>query len=192
MNPIQVYMPAGEARESRMRAAIESDKHGRFAWAGNSSELPGDVRFCLVYEKTTCVEDSIGCQAFPKTTVTKILDIELKDFTGDGNSDYLSSILNGHLWDQVTRATGPYVIAVLGDDADISSAIRKAASRNHRMDPKKLMQYYEMVEGFEANSIARGVQVWRLKTDPMKRLLLRARKILAGCDLSPACLGYRQ
>ena len=188
MTPIQVFMPAGEAREARMRAAIEADKQGRFAWGGNSSDLPGDVRFkrcfpcpvCNLSEDTKCS----NCEDFGLKLANSILDVELKDFTGEGNSDYLASILNGHLWDQVTRAKGPYVVAVLGDDNDVGAAIRKAASRNHRMDPKKLMQYYEMVEGFEANCIACGVQVWRLKTDPFRRLLLRARKILEGGDLS--------
>lgn len=193
MTPIQVFMPAGEAREARMRAAIEADKQGRFQWGGHSSDLPGDVRFSLkcdsireenfgpMYEYGEYMGDLI--KTFPEE-ITKTLDIEIKDFSEDGNSDYLASILNGHLWDQVTRATGPYVIVVLGDDNDVGAAIRKAASRNHRMDPKKLMQYYEMVEGFEANCIASGVQVWRLKTDPFRRLLLRARKILEGGDLS--------
>ena len=193
MTPIQVYMPAGEAREARMRAAIEADKQGRFQWGGNSSDLPGDVRFSLkcdsireenfgpMYEYGEYMGDLI--KTFPEE-ITKTLDVEIKDFTGEGNSDYLASILNGHLWDQVTKAKGPYVVAVLGDDNDVGAAIRKAASRNHRMDPKKLMQYYEMVEGFEANCIACGVQVWRLKTDPFKRLLLRARKILEGGNLS--------
>ena len=193
MTPVQVYMPAGEAREGKIRAAIEADKQGRFAWGGHSSDLPGDVRFSLkcdsireenfgpMYEYGEYMGDLI--KTFPEE-ITKTLDVEIKDFTGEGNSDYLASILNGHLWDQVTRATGPYVVCVLGDDNDVGAAIRKAASRNHRMDPKKLMQYYEMVEGFEANCIARGAQVWRLKTDPMKRLLLRARKILEGGNLS--------
>ena len=76
------------------------------------------------------------------------------------------------------------MIAVFGDDNDVGTAIRKAASRKHRMDPKKLMQYYEMVEGFEANAIALGIQVWRLKTDPYGRILHRVRKLLEGGDLS--------
>jgi len=178
-------MPAGEAREGKLRAAIEADKQGRFAWAGNASGLPGDVRFCLHIECENFAKDS-HCEPCDRGPCVRDyrLDVELKDFTGEGNSDYLSSILNGHLWDQVTKAKGPYVIVVMGDDNDVGDAIRKAASRNHRMDPKKLMQYYEMVEGFEANCIACGVQVWRLKTDPFRRLLLRARKILEGGNLS--------
>jgi hypothetical protein len=46
------------------------------------------------------------------------------------------------------------------------------------------MGYFRMVEGFEANAIALNIQVWRLKTDPYKRMLLRVRKILEGGDLS--------
>jgi hypothetical protein len=41
-----------------------------------------------------------------------------------------------------------------------------------------------MVEGFEANCIGVGIPVWRLKTDPYGRILLRVRKILEGGDLS--------
>lgn len=186
---IVVYMPSGEAREEKMRAAIEADKQGRFAWGGNASDLPGDVRFCLDYEKTTCVEDSIGCQAFPKTTVTKILDVEIKDFTGEGNSDYLSSILNGHLWDQVTRATGPYVIVVLGDDHDIQAAIRKAAGHGEKgkrgaFDIEKFSQYSALVDGFEANCEGEHIRIFKLGYNQFPRLLLRARKILEGGNLS--------
>lgn len=182
MTPIQVFMPAGEAREGKLRAAIEADKQGRFQWGGNMAGLVGDAHFFLEWQES-------DAEQYPTMGAGDGwgLDVEIKDFTGEGNSDYLASILNGHLWDQVTRATGPYVVCVLGDDNDVGAAIRKAASRNHRMDPKKLMQYYEMVEGFEANCIARGVQVWRLKTDPFRRLLLRARKILEGGDLSGFC-----
>lgn len=114
------------------------------------------------------------------------MHIELKDFTGDDNSDYLSSILNGHLWEQVLAARElqqPFALVVLGDDNDVGAAIRAAANRKHKMDVEKLMEYYRMVEGFEANCIALGAHVWRLKTDPYKRLLLRVRKILEGGNL---------
>lgn len=328
MTPIQVYMPAGEAREGKLRAAIEADKQGRFAWGGHSSDLPGDVRFefqppCEItpvcctgttIELTTGGAAMIDEEDFPmlasfhwslhsdgyavasrgrnlmhrmilnaptgmdvdhinrnrldnrkvnlrlvsrsenmrnagphadnksgyrgvswfardskwkaqisiagknrhigyfKTkeeaalaynraakenfgnvamlnNVKKYLDVEIKDFTGEGNSDYLASILNGHLWDQVTRATGPYVIAVLGDDADISSAIRKAAGHGKKgkhgsFDLDKFAAYANMLDGFEANCLGRGIQVWHLGYNQFPRLLLRARKILEGGDLS--------
>ncbi len=117
----------------------------------------------------------------------KIFNVELKDFSEDDNSDYLSSILNGHLWEQclAARELGePMIIAVLGDDRDVNEAIKTAASRNHRVDAKKLFQYYQMVDGFEANCIGVGIPVWRLKTNPYGRILLRVRKILEGGDLS--------
>ena len=120
----------------------------------------------------------------------KSLHVELKDFSEDGNSDYLGSILNGHLWAQVLVAREmrePLIIVILGDDNDVGAAIRKASghgNRGHRFDPEKLMEYFRMVEGFEANCIALNIQVWRLKTDPYKRMLLRVRKMLEGGDLS--------
>lgn len=120
----------------------------------------------------------------------KVFHIEIKDFSEDGNSDYLSSVLSGHLYEQVLAARElqePLAAVVLGDDNDVGAAIRKAASRaqgGRRVDPDKLMEYYRMVEGFEANCIALGVPVWRLKTDPYKRMLLRVRKILEGGDLT--------
>jgi hypothetical protein len=115
------------------------------------------------------------------------LNIELKDFTGEGNSDYLSSILSGHLWEQclAAREIGePFVIVVLGDDKDIAEACKKAASRTHRLDVDKMLQYHTIVDGFEANCLGVGIQVWRLKTDPYARMLQRVRKILEGGDLS--------
>jgi hypothetical protein len=120
--------------------------------------------------------------------IRKTMHVELKDFSEDDNSDYLSSILSGHLYEQVLAARElgqPLAIVVLGDDNDVGAAIRKSASRQHgKMDVEKLLEYFRMVEGFEANCIALNVQVWRLKTDPYKRMLLRVRKILEGGDLS--------
>jgi len=157
-------------RADLIRKAIETDRH--FKEIPPDEPIPFDLEFWA--------EDNI----------TNAIHVELKDFSDAGNSDYLSSILSGHLYEQVLAARElgePFVIAVLGDDTDVGAAIRKAASRKHRMDPKKLMQYYEMVEGFEANCIGLGIPVWRLKTDPWKRLLLRVRKILEGGDLSGFC-----
>lgn len=194
MTHIQVYMPAGEAREAKMRAAIEADKQGRFVWGGNASDLPGDVRFRYqetFRERCNGIEnpDVVGFHRPREYPIggPKVLDVEIKDFSEKGNSDYLASILNGHLWEQclAARELGePMIIVVLGDDRDVNEAIKIAASRNHRVDAKKLFQYFQMVDGFEANCIGLGIQVWRLKTDPWKRLLLRVRKILEGGDIS--------
>ena len=153
-------------RADLIREAVQKDEH--FEEIPPIEPLPFDLEFWA--------EDNI----------TNAIHVELKDFSEAGNSDYLGSILNGHLWEQclAAREIGePFVIAVLGDDNDVGAAIRKAASRKHRMDPKKLMQYFELVEGFEANCLGCGVRVWRLKTDPYGRILLRVRKILEGGDL---------
>lgn len=124
--------------------------------------------------------------------ITKALHVELKDFTGQANSDYVNSIINGHLALQALAAREigePFVIAVLGDDHDIQAAIRKAAGHGEKgkhgaFDIKKFEQYSTLVDGFEANCIGAGIQVWHLGYNQFPRLLLRARKILEGGDLS--------
>lgn len=184
---IHVSIDSNEAMRPRaeaIRKAIASDPH--------FEEAPGDTPFDLrfeQYEECPNLNKGIDCEPCSRGPCIKNgrLHVEIKDFGQNNGSDYLSSILSGHLWEQCLAAReigGPFIIAVLGDDNDVGAAIRKAASRNHRVDPKKLMQYFEMVEGFEANCLGLGIQVWRLKTDPWGRLLLRVRKILEGGDLS--------
>jgi len=168
---------AARPRADLIREAIEKDEH--FEYNG-SSELPFDLRFVLRDEDP--IRETNLCNISEL-----VLHVEVKDFSEDHGSDYLSSIISGHLWEQclAARELGePVIIAVLGDDRDVNDAIKTAASRNHRVDAKKLFQYFQMVDGFEANCIGLGIQVWRLKTDPFRRLLLRARKILEGGDLS--------
>ena len=81
----------------------------------------------------------------------------------------------------------PLVIVILGDDQDVAKAIAKSVfSRGHSGNSaaEKIAEYSAMVDGFEANCIALGVPVWRLREAPFKRLLLRVRKLLEGGDLS--------
>lgn len=161
------------------KAVLEDD---RFEMR-DPADLPFDLRFSIRDEDP--IRETNLCNISEK-----VFHVELKDFSEDANSDYLSSILSGHLYEQILTARErqePVVVVVLGDDNDVGAAIQKAASRatrGNRVDPDKLMEYYRMVEGFEANCIALGVQVWRLKTDPWKRMLLRVRKILQGGDLT--------
>ena len=166
--PILVSMDPNEAARPRaelIREAVADDEHF-YSPIGEKASLPFDLRF---------IQEG------------KTPHIEIKDFSEEGNSDYLSSIISGHLWEQclAARELGePMIIAVLGDDRDVNEAIKTAASRNHRVDAKKMFQYFQMVDGFEANCIGLGIPVWRLKTDPWKRLLPRVRKILEGGDIS--------
>jgi hypothetical protein len=179
--PILVSVSSNEVarpRFQKIQAAIEADERFAFAPMGGYQEPLFDLKFTLA-------EEWIGDDPY-----VDFLDfhVELKDFSEDANSDYLSSILSGHLYEQVLagRERGEsFAIVVLGDDNDVGAAIRKAASRPHgKMDPEKLMEYFQMVEGFEANCIGMNIPVWRLKTDPYKRMLLRVRKILQGGDLT--------
>ena len=167
MSDIIVSIDSNEAMRPRaeaIRKAIASDPH--------FEEAPGDTPFDLRFEQ---YEEKRGT-----------LHVEIKDFGTNNGSDYLSSILSGHLWGQclAAREIGePLIIVVLGGDEEVNAACKAAASRNHRLDVDKMLKYFAMVDGFEANCISLGIQVWRLKTDPWGRLLLRVRKILEGGDL---------
>ena len=211
-SPILVSVSSNEfarPRFAKIKAAIEADERFAIAPMGGYPEPPFDLLFVSETECMQCHGEPLPEQpysgsnpAYFGTTerplcgyclanpgvIRRKMHVELKDFSEDAGSDYLASILNGHLWRQVlvARELGqPFAIVVLGDDNDIGAAIRKAASRQHgKTDVEKLMEYFSMVEGFEANCIGMNVQVWRLKTDPWKRMLLRVRKILEGGDLS--------
>ena len=175
--PILVSMDSNEAARPRadlIREAVEKDEHF-YSPIGDKSNLPFDMRFI---------------------SMTGTLHVELKDFTGGGNSDYLASILSGHLWEQclAAREIGePMIIAVLGDDHDIEKAIARAAgegrkgSKSRCFDIKKFEQYHAMVDGFESNCMGAGIQVWHLGYNQFPRLLLRVHKILEGGDLSGFC-----
>lgn len=175
---IHVSIDSNEAMRPRaeaIRKAIASDPH--FKEIPPVEPMPFDLEF------------------WPDDDITKALHVEIKDFGQNNGSDCLSSILSGHLWEQclAAREIGePFVIAVLGDDHDIQEAIRKAAGHEHRghkrgFDLKKFEQYYALVDGFESNCIGAGIQVWHLGYNQFPRLLLRARKILEGGDLSGFC-----
>ena len=190
----------GRQRAAKVEKAVLEDE--RFEMR-DPADLPFDLQFLLEQECPQChgvpypdEENDEGevcgvlCGICQHGIIRKTMHVELKDFSEDENSDYLASILSGHLYEQILAARErqkPVAVVVLGDDNDVGASIRKAAGRGnqgHRVDPDKLMEYYRMVEGFEANCIALGVQVWRLKTDPYKRMLLRVRKILEGGDLA--------
>jgi len=171
---IHASIDSNEAMRPRadlIREAVQKDEH--FEEIPPIEPLPFDLEFWA--------EDNI----------TNAIHVELKDFSDAGNSDYLSSILSGHLYEQVLAAREigePLIIAVLGDDHDIQEAIRKAAGHDHKghrrgFDLKKFEQYYAMVDGFESNCIGCGIQVWHLGYNQFPRLLLRVRKILEGGNL---------
>lgn len=172
-HPIFAYISSNEAarpRYDKIREALIKEDH--FSQDHKPYEPPFDLQFW---------QEGRGS-----------VHVELKDFSEDNNSDYLSSILSGHLWEQVTAARElgePFVLAVLGDDSDIQAAIRKAAGHSQKgkkqgFDLRKFEQYSALLDGFEANALGSGVQVWHLGYNQFPRLLLRVRKILEGGDLS--------
>ncbi len=169
--PILVSIDTNEAhrlRAWRIKKAIEADGHF-LLWKVES--LSHDIRF---------------------QWMDQILNVELKDFTDDHQSDYVASILNpeGRLYQQVLTGRelqDPLIIVVLGGDAEVASAIARAVSlRGFRGQEAedKIIEYTHMIESFEANCEGCNIRVWRLKENPYGRMLLRVRKILEGGDLS--------
>jgi hypothetical protein len=165
---IRIYVAPGEQnyeRFNQLNAAVSSQsEHFELLVCG---DLPFDIRF---------------------QQYDKILDIELKDISENDNSDYLSSVLSGHLYSQILEGrerSNPFALVVLGDDGDLQKCIKKAAAnKSHIFDFKKFTQYSSLLDAFEANCIGCGIQVWHLGYNQFPRLLLRVRKILEGGDLS--------
>ncbi|MFB3766588.1 MAG: hypothetical protein ACE14P_15270 [Methanotrichaceae archaeon] len=111
-SPILVSIDIDEARRPRamqIRRSIESDEHF-ILW--KVENLSHDIRF---------------------QWMDRTLNIELKDFTGDHQSDYVASIINpeGRLYQQVLAGRelqDPLIIIVLGGDSDVAPAIAKTVS----------------------------------------------------------------
>jgi len=181
---IHVTIDSNEAMRPRaelIRKAVASDPH--FEEIPPVEPMPFDLEF------------------WSEGDITKALHIEIKDFGQNNGSDYLSSILSGHLWEQcqAAREIGePFIIAVLGDDHDIQAAIRAAAGEGRKggngkrgkpacFDVDKFAQYSALVDGFEANCEGCQIRVIKLGYNQYPRLLLRARKVLEGGDLSGFC-----
>jgi hypothetical protein len=168
--PILASIDANEAHRLRARRfmkAIESDEHFRL---GKVENLSHDIRF---------------------QWKDRTLNVEIKDFTCDHQSDYVASILNaeGRLYQQVLTGReiqDPLIILVPGGDAEVASAIARMVFSRGFLGQKaeeKIIEYAHMVESFEANCEGCNVRIWRLKENPYARMLLRVRKILEGGDL---------
>ena len=170
-SPILATIDADEAhrpRAGRLARAIASDGHFLI---GKVENLSHDIRF---------------------QWMGHTLNVELKDFSSDGQSDYVDSIINseGRLYHQVLTARetkDPLVIVVLGGDTEVASAIaRNVFSRGFlgAEAEDKIIEYTHMVEVFEANCEGCNIRVWRMLDNPFGRLLQKVRKILQGGDFS--------
>ena len=169
--PILATIDADEAHRSRagrLARAIASDRHFLI---GKVENLSHDIRF---------------------QWMDHTLNVELKDFSSDGQSDYVNSIINseGRLYHQVLTAReteDPLVIVVLGGDTEVASAIdRSVFSRGFlgAEAEEKIIEYTQIVEVFEASCEGCNIRVWRMRDNPFGRLLQRVRKILQGGDFS--------
>ena len=189
---IHLSIDSNEAMRPRadlIRKAADTDD--RFCLSDGRFETPFDLRFDLEDVCEKYYED-VCCEPCSKGPCTKFdtMHIEIKDFSDEGNSDYLSSVLSGHLWEQclAARERGePMIIVVLGDDRKTQEAIRKAAAHPTKgtgFDMQKFLAYSSMVDGFEANCEGAHIRILHLGYNQFPRLLLRVRKILQGGDLS--------
>jgi len=120
---IAIQIDSNERGSDRANGLILAAAHDPRFSEPVFAELEVDVEFSLEVEKTICVEDSIGCQAFPSTSMTKRYMAELKE-----PADYVSSVLgkDGHLYQQylsMAEAGEPCMVLVLGSDGDVLRAI---------------------------------------------------------------------
>lgn len=159
----------GSKRATGLANAIARDKQKRFAPIEFSSDIPGDIQF----------RDG-----------DMVVNVELKDFTGNGNSDLLASINNGHLYLQTLklRAAGhPAEVDILGSEDDMDKAIHHTVkSRGLRGDEysRTVDTYENLVYDFEANCWGQNIGFRWLKRTPWRRILSSADKTLHGGDLS--------
>jgi len=114
MRAIQVWGDNNETTHGRLAELAEAvNEDSRFSLSGVKS-LVADLRF---------------------ETDDWAMNVELKDFTGDANSDFVSSILSGHGWKQcrdMRSAGDECCFLVLGTHKDLRAAILKAADLKHR------------------------------------------------------------
>jgi len=147
-------------RATAIQAAVERDE--RFVMNGFASQI-ADVRF---------------------TGGDGTFWVELKE-----PEDYLASVLNGHLFDQVMRireSGDPGMILVIGSDNQIGHVIIQNTTHRGRRGAKsaeKIKAYNNLIRDFEANAYALRVPVIRMHRSPCSRLLSIAHKVLTGADL---------
>ena len=120
---------------------------------------------------------------------SNIFNVELKE-----PADYVSSALgkDGHLYNQILtmrEAGHPCCIIVLGSDDDVSNACKEALRTRYRGQELsfQLGSYIDRIIDFEARCEALWCPVRRWKSQPWRRLLSTAHKVLMGADL----YGYR-
>lgn len=158
MDPITVYIDHNEyasPRAAKLEKAIAKDD--RFSLP-EAVELDVDLRFMAGW---------------------RAVRVELKE-----PADFVSSVLSGHLYDQVLtlRERGdPCFVVVLGDYAEAILNAACHAGRAHANENVK--SYSNRCRDFEANSYALGVPIFVWGDSPWPRLLSYAHKILAGPDL---------
>ena len=173
------------ANNSPNLATIDADEAHRLRAGRLAKSIASDGHFLL--GKVENLSHDIRFQWMGHT-----LNVELKDFSSDGQSDYVNSIVNseGRLYHQVLTAReteDPLIIVVLGGDIEVASAIERSVFARGFLSAKaedKITEYTHMVEVFEANCEGCNIRVWRMLDNPFGRLLQRVRKILQGGDLS--------
>ena len=115
---IQCFMAAGEGeREKGIRRALAGD--GRFALIEIRSDLPVDLQFIGGKQKYEILGEPI-CDY-------KVFNVELKIC-----QDFVSSVLSGHLYNQVLSCReygSPACVVILGDIGSIYAAIEESSEK---------------------------------------------------------------
>jgi hypothetical protein len=186
--PLQQLKENGEAKiakTSTILATIDADEAHRPRAGRLAKAIVSDGHFLI--GKVENLSHDLRFQWMGHT-----LNVELKDFSSYGQSDYVNSIINseGRLYHQVLTAReteDPLVIVVLGGDTEVASAIALNVFSRGFLGAEaedKIIEYTHMVEVFEANCEGCNIRVWRMLDNPYGRLLQRVRKILQGGNFS--------
>lgn len=153
---ISVSLDLNEKDSLRARSFIEAIKaDDRFVFEGYSP-LPLDVLFW---------QD------------TRSIFVEFKTV-----DDYITSIKSGHLFNQISVMRDkkvPVKVVVLGGDGEIyARATALAIGRGLKSD-----NYTLIIQDFEANCRALGVDIWQFERLPYKRILSHISKMFSGGNL---------
>jgi hypothetical protein len=161
---IQVFGDSNESSHGRLAQlaqAVNEDK--RFELIG-TRELVSDLRFEIPNPDEN---DTMPLLA---------MNSELKDFTGDKNSDFVSSVLSGHAAMQLRdmrESREPGMFLVLGTKKDLTDSVKKAANNRNRpaqyrrcSNAETKIAYAHIIKDFRRNAFSLGIPTFLMGEDP--------------------------
>jgi hypothetical protein len=165
---IQVFGDSNESSHGRLaQLAQAANEDKRFELIG-TRELVSDLRFEMVCYHG---EDLMGHEYS-----ISACNVELKDFTGDKNSDFVSSILSGHAAMQLRamrEAREPGMFLVLGTKKELTESVKKAANNRNRpaqyrrcSNAETKIAYAHIIKDFRRNAFSLGIPTFLMGEDP--------------------------